>query len=75
MVDTDNPGDDMQPGSEGTRFKVVETSIVTDEELSKILNDCAEAGWILDHIDYISGPQSRRPQMAFLFFGRGLVAS
>lgn len=52
------------------RTKVVETSTVTDEELERLIDEWAQKGYRLDKIDYITGPASRRPQMAFLFFER-----
>ena len=50
------------------RVKVVETSTVTDDVLEAVINDWQSRGFRLDHIDYVQGPQSRRPQMAFIFF-------
>lgn len=55
-------------GITSQRIKVVETSIVTDEELERLINEWTARGYRLDKIDYITGPASRRPQMAFLFF-------
>ena len=52
-------------------FKVVETSVVTDTELERILNEMARRGWILDGIHFVIRESSRRPSMAFLLFTRG----
>lgn len=57
-------------GLSDPRIKVVETSIVTDEELERLINEWLQKGYRLDKIDYVSSPASRRPQMAFLFFER-----
>ena len=51
-------------------YKVVETSDVTDVELERILNECAEAGWVLDTMQFAMRDSSRRPAMAFLTFTR-----
>jgi hypothetical protein len=54
----------------GTRFKVVETSSVTDEELESILNEWTEQGWKLDNIQFAMRESSKRPSMAFVTFTR-----
>ena len=51
-------------------YKVVETSDVTDVELERILNECADEGWSLDNIQFAMRDSSRRPSMAFLTFVR-----
>ena len=51
-------------------YKVVETSDVTDIELERILNECADEGWTLDTIQFAMRDSSRRPSMAFLTFVR-----
>jgi len=53
-----------------TRYKVVETSNVCDEELEKILNECTEQGWALDTMQFAMRDSSKRPAMAFLTFTR-----
>ena len=53
-------------------YKVVETSLVTDEELERILNDATRQGWVLDGIHFAMRESSRRPSMAYLVFMRGL---
>lgn len=50
-------------------IKVVETMIVTDEELEKILNEwVVEKGYMLDSIFFAMRESSKRPAMAFLVF-------
>ena len=52
------------------RYKVVETSTVTDEDLERILNEWTSQGWSLDTIHFAMRESSRRPAMAFLSFTR-----
>jgi len=54
----------------GTEFKVVETSTVTDESLTNILNTFTRAGWVYDGISYVPNEASKRPRMAFVIFTR-----
>ncbi len=54
----------------GTRFKVVETSSVTDEKLESILNEWTAQGWKLDNIQFAMRESSKRPSMAFVTFTR-----
>lgn len=51
-------------------YKVVETSVVTDEVLERILNQWVPQGWAFDSIHFITREASKRPSMAFLFFVR-----
>ncbi len=51
-------------------YKVVETSVVTDESLEKILNEYAGQGWVLDGIQFAMREASKRPAMAFVLFTR-----
>ena len=53
-----------------TRYKVVETSSVTDEELERIINETVALGWAFDGIQFAMREASRRPSMAFLIFTR-----
>ena len=53
-----------------SRYKVVETSEVTDLELERILNECTREGWVLDTIHFAMRESSKRPAMAFLSFTR-----
>jgi hypothetical protein len=49
-------------------YKVVETSIVTEEALERILNHWVQKGWNLDSIQFVMRDASKRPAMAFVFF-------
>jgi hypothetical protein len=53
------------------RYKVVETSSVSDEELEAILNEWTGKGWKLDSIQFAMRESSKRPSMAFVLFTRG----
>ena len=52
------------------RYKVVETSSVSDEELETILNEWTAKGWTLDTIQFAMRESSKRPSMAFVIFSR-----
>jgi len=52
------------------RYKVVETTTVTDEALETILNEAVGAGWTFDDVRFVTKDGSRRPSMAFVFFNR-----
>ena len=52
------------------RYKFVELSVVTEESLEKAVNEWVAQGWNLDAIRFVTGEQSRRPQMAFVSFVR-----
>jgi hypothetical protein len=54
----------------GTEYKVVETSTVTDEVLTRILNDMTSQGWIYDGMTFVPTEASKRPRMAFVIFTR-----
>jgi hypothetical protein len=51
-------------------YKGVETSVVTDEVLERILNQWVQQGWHFDSIHFVTTEASKRPSMAFLFFVR-----
>ena len=51
-------------------YKVVETSVVTDEEIERLLNEVTAQGWVLDGIQFAMRESSKRPSMAFLVFTR-----
>lgn len=51
-------------------FKVVETSVVTDEALETILNEWTGRGWTFDGIQFAMRESSKRPAMAFVVFTR-----
>jgi hypothetical protein len=52
------------------RYKVVETSSVTDAELERIFNEWSALGWRLDGVRFAMSDASRRPAMAFVTFVR-----
>ena len=52
------------------KYKVVETTTVTDEALETILNEWTAKGWQFDEVRFVVGEGSRRPGMAFVFFSR-----
>jgi hypothetical protein len=49
-------------------YKVVETSIVTDEEIERILNEWTTKGYAFESIQFVTSVSSKRPTMAFVFF-------
>jgi hypothetical protein len=49
-------------------YKIVETSLVTDEKLERIINEYVSQGWILDEIKFAMREASKRPAMAFILF-------
>ncbi len=51
-------------------YKVVETSSVTDEDLTKIINETTALGWSFDVIQFAMREASKRPAMAFVIFTR-----
>lgn len=53
-----------------TEYRVVETSTVTDEALSRILNHESRAGWVYDGMTFVPNEASKRPRMAFVIFTR-----
>ena len=56
--------------SDSVEFKVVETSVVTDEELERLINQAVAAGWAFDGMQFAMREGSKRPSMAFLMFTR-----
>jgi len=53
-----------------TRYKVVETQTVTDEDLEEIINEWVGKGWVLDGVQFAMREASKRPAMAFVIFTR-----
>ena len=53
-----------------TRYKVVEISTVTDEEIESVLNEWSAQGWVYDGIQFAMRDASKRPSMAFVTFTR-----
>ncbi len=54
-------------------YKVVETSLVTDEALEVILNRWTGAGWNYESMLFAMREASKRPAMAFVLFTRAAV--
>ncbi len=52
------------------RYKVVETSVVTDETLENIINEWTARGWLFDGMQFAMREASKRPAMAFVMFIR-----
>ncbi len=59
----------------GTRWKIVESSSVTDESLEAIVNEFTGAGWQFEGIQFAMRESSKRPAMAFVLFTRALTGS
>jgi hypothetical protein len=53
-----------------TRWKIVETSSVTDESLESILNEWTAQGWTFEGMQFAMRESSKRPAMAFVLFTR-----
>lgn len=53
-----------------TEYRVVETQVVTDEALTRILNEETKKGWIFDGMTFVPNEASKRPKMAFVIFVR-----
>ena len=53
-----------------TEYRVVETQVVTDETLTRILNEETKKGWIFDGMTFVPNDASKRPKMAFVIFVR-----
>ena len=51
-------------------YKLVELSTVTDEELTRIINDEVQHGWQLEGIHFAMRETQKRPSMAFISFTR-----
>ncbi len=54
----------------GVEYRVVETSTVTEDELTRILNEQTREGWIFDGFQFVTTEASHRPAMAFAVFHR-----
>ena len=52
------------------RWKVVETSSVTDDSLEAIVNDWTAQGWTVEGMQFAMRESSKRPAMAFVLFTR-----
>jgi hypothetical protein len=51
-----------------TRWKVVETSSVTDDNLESIVNEWTAQGWVFEGMQFAMRESSKRPAMAFVLF-------
>lgn len=51
-------------------YHFVETSLVTDEELSRIVNTHCAQGWHYEGTQFAMRESSKRPAMAFVLFTR-----
>jgi hypothetical protein len=58
------------PSTGAIEYKFVETSVVTDDSLERIVNEWVGQGWQLDGIHFVVATTSKRPVMAFLAFTR-----
>jgi len=56
--------------AEGVEYRVVETSTVTEDSLTRLLNDAAREGWLFDGFQFAMREGSHRPAMAFAIFRR-----
>jgi hypothetical protein len=52
------------------RYKVIEISTVTNEEIESILNEWTAQGWSFDTMHFAMRESSKRPSMAFITFTR-----
>ncbi len=52
------------------RYKVVELSSVTDEDMESAINSMTEEGWTFEGVHFAMRESSKRPAMAFLIFTR-----
>lgn len=55
---------------EEIEYRVVETSSVTEEELTQLLNRVVREGWTFDGFQFAMREGSHRPSMAFALFHR-----
>ncbi len=51
-------------------YRYVETSLVTDDELTRLLNHWCREGWRYEGVQFAMREASKRPAMAFLLFTR-----
>lgn len=52
------------------QYKIVETSVVTDDAMEAIVNEWVSRGWTFDGMQFAMRESSKRPAMAFLTFTR-----
>jgi hypothetical protein len=53
-----------------TEYRVIEVSAVTDEELTRVVNEWTQEGWHFEGIQFAMRESSKRPAMAFVLFTR-----
>lgn len=53
-----------------TEYRYVETSFVTDDELTRLVNEWTGKGWRYEGVQFAMREASKRPAMAFLLFVR-----
>ncbi len=51
-------------------YKVVELSLVSDQEIESALNEWSAKGWTFDSMQFAMRDSSKRPAMAFITFIR-----
>ena len=51
-------------------YKVVELSMVSDQEIESVLNEWSAKGWTYDSMQFAMRDSSKRPAMAFITFIR-----
>ena len=54
----------------GVEYRVVETSLVTEDELTRVLNDMTRQGWTFDGFRFAMREASHHPSTAFAVFHR-----
>jgi hypothetical protein len=53
------------------KYKIIETSQVTEDSLEEILNRWTAEGWRYDGMQFVVKESARRPSMAFVLFVKG----
>lgn len=61
------PGESQESG---LRYKFIELSMVTDENIERTVNEWVAQGWQFEGIRFVVTEASRRPSMAFVSFIR-----
>jgi hypothetical protein len=51
-------------------YRFVESSAVTDEEMTRLVNEWCSQGWNYEGAQFAMRESSKRPAMAFLLFTR-----
>ena len=67
---TQNISDNAGESIEALEYQVVELALVTDEELTRVLNEYTALGWHYQGTQFAMRESSRRPAMAFVTFTR-----